>query len=264
MDANQNQVTGAGNLVWEPENTTVAGSDNNIQQESDNFYCGAFCNPLAPSTETQRILGTNDILDASGNFTLNNSNRTITCQDASGNGFIQTSTDSNNLSAFGGWNYTEGGGRNVPLSGGTYEVCDIDLGASGKIAGGWTHTSSIAPVPGVGPIQFDTITSFDTKTMLVTSACTAPLDLAEGFAVTNAYLAGGRDVANITAYLAANPLSNNCLVSSWQYLAYLTCDIDYECGQFGKSVPVPAFAAGVLGLGLFGITYLTSRRRSVR
>ena len=153
-----------------------------IQQESDNFYCGAFCNPLAPSTETQRILGTNDILDASGNFTLNNSNRTITCQDASGNGFIQTSTDSNNLSAFGGWNYTEGGGRNVPLSGGTYEVCDIDLGASGKIAGGWTHTSSIAPVPGVGPIQFDTITSFDTKTMLVTAACTAPLDLAEGFA----------------------------------------------------------------------------------
>lgn len=44
---------------------------------------------------------------------------------------------------------------------------------------------------------------------------------------------------------------------------HITCDIEGECGQFSKSVPVPAFAAATLGLGLVGITYLTSRRRKI-
>lgn len=41
--------------------------------------------------------------------------------------------------------------------------------------------------------------------------------------------------------------------------AYVTCDITKECGQFSKSVPVPAFATAVLAIGLFGITALTLR-----
>lgn len=47
-------------------------------------------------------------------------------------------------------------------------------------------------------------------------------------------------------------------------IAYTTCDTVTECGQFGKSVPVPAFAAASLGLGLLGITYLTGRRRTIK
>lgn len=233
-------------------------------QESDGGYCGAFCNPLAPSTETQVNLATNDILDASGNFTLNNSNRTITCQDASGNGLPHTNPDSNNLETQGGWNYTEGGGRNLALGTGTYVVCSVALGASGKLESGFWNTSAISNVPGLGPIQFDTVQYLDKRLMLTTSACTAPLNLTEAEAVTDFAISVDFDQTAVANYLTSTPLSNSCQVSSWQHLAYLTCDVTYECGQFGKSVPIPAFAAGALGLGLMGVTYLTSRRRRVR
>ncbi len=57
-----------------------------------------------------------------------------------------------------------------------------------------------------------------------------------------------------------SPLPTGAAKDAFGTIAYLTCDVDFECGQFGKSVPVPAFAAAALGLGLFGITYLSGRR----
>lgn len=48
---------------------------------------------------------------------------------------------------------------------------------------------------------------------------------------------------------------------------YLTCDTVYggaECGVGAKAVPVPAFAAGALALGLIATTYVSGRRRSIK
>lgn len=237
-----------------------------IMQESiAGGYCGAFCNPAAPSTETQRISTTNDITDASGNFTLNNSNRTITCVDASGNGLDQLLVDSNNFTTVGGWNYTEGGSRNIPLGSGIYNSCNLQLGPDGSIDGGFSHVTAVSNIPMVGPVQFDPIVDHDRRGMMTIAACTGALNVPQAFALWDLALAAGlENGAAVGAIVAANPLDNGCLVSGWQYMSYQTCDIEYECGQFGKSVPVPAFAAGLLGLGLMGITFLTSQRRSIR
>ncbi|MBT8138401.1 MAG: hypothetical protein KJP25_01430 [Gammaproteobacteria bacterium] len=58
--------------------------------------------------------------------------------------------------------------------------------------------------------------------------------------------------------------TNDWIVGSLVNFAYETCDILYECGQFNKAVPVPAFAAAALGLGLIGITLVTGRRRAIK
>ena len=56
----------------------------------------------------------------------------------------------------------------------------------------------------------------------------------------------------------------SCVLSGIGTLKYFTCDTGDECGQFAKAVPVPAFAAATLALGLAGITYTSSRRRSIK
>ena len=60
--------------------------------------------------------------------------------------------------------------------------------------------------------------------------------------------------------------TNTWAFSSGAPFAYLTCDLDpsYDCATTGKAVPVPAFAAAALGLGMVGVTFLTSRRRAVK
>lgn len=62
---------------------------------------------------------------------------------------------------------------------------------------------------------------------------------------------------------APNQLPAGCRVTGRLNWKYFTCDPKDPCGASGKAVPVPALAAATLGLGLVGITYLTSRRRQV-
>lgn len=58
------------------------------------------------------------------------------------------------------------------------------------------------------------------------------------------------------------------LGSSVNNMHYLTCDTVYKGGDCGdelaKAVPVPAFAAAALGLGLFATAQLSNRRRAVK
>lgn len=56
----------------------------------------------------------------------------------------------------------------------------------------------------------------------------------------------------------------NCTLTGIGTVKYFTCDTGDTCGNFEKSVPVPAFAAAILALGLAGITYTSSRRRSIK
>lgn len=81
------------------------------------------------------------------------------------------------------------------------------------------------------------------------------------------------DTAVITADVEAGIIpsgtfgdTNTWVFSSSAPFAYLTCDLDprYDCATSGKAVPVPAFAAAALGLGMVGVTFLTSRRRAVK
>lgn len=51
---------------------------------------------------------------------------------------------------------------------------------------------------------------------------------------------------------------------SYSNVFFLTCDVDTACASSAKAVPVPAFAAATLGLGLLGVTLLTSRRKTLR
>lgn len=84
-------------------------------------------------------------------------------------------------------------------------------------------------------------------------------------AVTPAVIqAGGNGVA--TAFNSLTELSGWSAAQIVDF-HYLTCDTFYggaECAtELAKAVPVPAFAAGALALGLVATTYVTSRRRTI-
>jgi len=81
----------------------------------------------------------------------------------------------------------------------------------------------------------------------------------------------------IDAHVAANGLDNlnltigdsfagtTCSIASYTQLDYLNCDSDRGLctnqSAGAKAVPVPAYAAAALGLGLFGITFITGYRK---
>lgn len=84
-------------------------------------------------------------------------------------------------------------------------------------------------------------------------------------AITDADIASG-PAAIATAINTVTGLSG-WGANSISNLHYLTCDTTYGgdgCGGSAKAVPVPAFAAGALALGLIGVTYVSGRRRSVK
>ena len=145
------------------------------------------------------------------------------------------------------------------------DVFEITTNAEGKITGGW--------------YAFTAVNQAGEPRLIITDWDQSPIQ-AIGFAsgTIGDDFSGLPTIAEVKSILAdinaGNPPTAGYGAvygpnADWKIqgvldVSYETCDITFECGQFGKSVPVPAFAAASLGLGLLGITYLTGRRRAIK
>lgn len=131
-------------------------------------------------------------------------------------------------------------------SGSTVEVCDLMQAPNGKILSGHYVSQSV-----YNGTTFDVFYSLSLRKAVSMEGCTTPPTPAEA----------------ITSFSLVDPSTyaiNSCVIASFANLNYHTCDTTLECGQFEKSIPVPAFAAATLGLGLVGLTYLSGRRRKIK
>lgn len=223
-----------------------------------------------PTTETQTVLRTTSgQIDSSGNLVgppINNGSRTLTCGNPAdfGNPYAP-----NAFHYLAGWNYSQenlGATQNQAL--GTVGLswgfpCTMNLGAKGQITGGLVIGQTVNPANGEPINYFNDYTRgwnviFRCEAGIITNYETQVVPF------ITSWLASGAPAASVPSPYLAGGSTYSCELSNVQEIRYNTCDVSDECGQFGKSVPVPAFAAGALGLGLLGVTYLTSRRRTVK
>ena len=122
---------------------------------------------------------------------------------------------------------------------------DLTTDVQGKITGGWVFNESNSPSTGEPVYNFN---SFDKRRAITLNVCTG----------------GEPTIGDAEAVMDGGAVPAGCTLTHHGDLAYETCDLTDECGQLSKSVPVPAFAAAALALGLAGITLVTSRRRSIK
>ncbi len=142
--------------------------------------------------------------------------------------------------------------------------------ADGKITSGTYATLFVVPDGTGGLFNVGNYTFFDTRsTMTTVCATTNGPTLAQAEAWNTGYqAAGGYGAADGDASFGIGSIigGTSCQVATVFQLVYNHCDSDRgQCiGQASaKAVPVPAYAAAVLGLGLVGVTLLTGRRKSV-
>lgn len=164
--------------------------------------------------------------------------------------------------------YAAAGFQNTENLDATPTVSSICTNSEGQITGGYYGFFAL----GVTGINSYIVTSWDSKVAVAyqggTAGAVSPFGNLPSFADTqtliDTYKSGG--TASIGPYPgpAAGAGDTSWDLAGFIDVAYTTCDVSTECGQFGKSVPVPAFAAAALGLGLLGITYLTGRRRAIK
>lgn len=142
------------------------------------------------------------------------------------------------------------------------DIHDICTDAEGKITGGWYGFFALNPLsqPRFVITDWDQNWSIGFGNGTTGTQFQSVPTIAEVKTILTDVIAGNVPAAGYTGY---GPLGD-WEVTGVAQVAYETCDPNFECGQFGKSVPVPAFAAAALGLGLLGITYLTGRRRAIK
>ncbi|RZV59584.1 MAG: hypothetical protein EX270_01270 [Pseudomonadales bacterium] len=166
---------------------------------------------------------------------------------APGNPVIDTSTGSGPTAAFihVGHVYLPGPNVNDPSSSGTnYHSHELTSRIDGKIIGGWIRVTT-----GFNGATFYGLQDYDDRSSNVYSGCASQPSADQIRSMND----GG----------ASTPVAG-CVLDTTADLFYLSCDSQTGCGELGKAVPIPAFAAATLALGLAGITYLTSRRRTVK
>ena len=150
--------------------------------------------------------------------------------------------------------------RSVIDGPGDYQVC---TNIEGKIVSGgavaYTNVPDVANPPGT--INVAAYYSFTQRAGMIGLLCSSTPTVADMESTIADFEAGTHTIGT-----PVNGASG-CVSSGWTEVSYLNCDSDSTdsvCGELQKAVPVPAFAAAALGLGLFGITYLTARRRAVK
>lgn len=143
------------------------------------------------------------------------------------------------------------------------EITDFEFTSNleGKIIGGWMQMRSDYTPFGASVL----CQMFDFDNQVATSYEGDPLlGGADTCQITIDQVRGIQDPANPAA---GNPAGWVATVDV-NYISefdYVTCDTSRACGASGaKAVPVPAFAAAALGLGLLGVTLVTGRRRKIK
>jgi len=220
---------------------------------------GGACPAATGITETQVIEGFSGGFDASGNALATATSKTVTCTDTG-------AWEADAVTGVFGWNQNgatlnAGAGTSVladitgaPTGGGP-NSCSVQLSATGKLAGGHYQTSVNIPAYG---LIIDSYKSIDHGYTVVLDQCSSTPDYTTEVEPQLVNWIATRDPGDFDT---SGFTATGCVLSTMLEQAYLTCDVDFSCGQFAKSVPVPAFAAGALGLGMLGITLVTSRRR---
>ena len=148
------------------------------------------------------------------------------------------------------------GGRDIPLTTTFSDFSNYTTDANGKITSGvvvadsdFTSLSTIGvfffPEQRIRTYRGDTTSSF------YNNACATNLGVSFEACIA---INPSTDPAD----QAANP---SIVPASEQDFDYLTADVS---GTSSKAVPVPAFAAAALGLGLVGVTIASGRRRSLK
>lgn len=218
---------------------------------------GGACPAPAGITETQDVIVISGGFDASGNA-IATATSDVTCTDTNPleadalTGLATIVQNGSVLNAGAGTQQSIGAGVSPDLV-----ACDVQVDSTGKITGGWSHNNTSIPAYG---LLIDSYRDYGNGYTVVLDGCSTSPDFVTEVEPQLLNFLVDRDPADFDE----SALPSGCVLTSMMQVEYLTCDIDNECGQFTKSVPVPAFAAGALGLGLMGITFLTARRRSVR
>lgn len=156
--------------------------------------------------------------------------------------------------------------------------CSLDFGGNGEITGGWIR-QELFTHPQLGNIYGVQLWTPPRRTITWfggscdSSTLTNAQILAAGQAISDDYDAQIAANGSIPAFGILPPAElsgTNCSPLSVTPFSLGYCDPESPHGNpdncianLAKAVPVPAFAAAALGLGLVGVTYLTSRRRKV-
>lgn len=157
--------------------------------------------------------------------------------------------------------------------------CDIDIGPQGEVLGGWTLNTSVS-FSGIGaPIHTVQLLTVPRRTIAWFGPCDAqgspggpPVDINTALA-TNALFDqlmeqnGQVAPGELDTHPNAPTKPTGCTVFGITKMSLGQCDpweaTTKACiANIAKQVPVPAFAAAALGLGLLGITWLTARRKA--
>ncbi|RZV54976.1 MAG: hypothetical protein EX270_06980 [Pseudomonadales bacterium] len=154
--------------------------------------------------------------------------------------------------------------------------CEIDIGPQGEVLGGWVQNTDVE-FEGIGaPIHSIIVMDSPRRTYAwFGSSCNTDVG-GPAVSITTAieteawYQEKLAEDGEVTVQEMEGPGSpakpQGCTLFGISNVVIGQCDpreadTDACVTNLAKSVPVPAFAAAALGLGLLGITYLSGRRR---
>lgn len=142
----------------------------------------------------------------------------------------------------------------------TPDLFDLCTDEEGKITGG--YLGFFTQVPNNPTVW--SITSFDSKMAVSFANGTAGTQFQNVPTAAEADAIAASLASGTTPAVAPYGAANDWVWTNAGPIGYQTCDITAACASGGKAVPMPAFAAVALGLGLIGATVLTGRRRKVQ
>lgn len=259
------------------DSLTYSGQDpreNHVLGNAGNDYCSGIC--LAGGgvgAESFAVFQVDNPTSGIGSVPIA---ETIVCTDASGNvvtdSVAQTPANVrlkewlNGLPAA-GWPELD----LVAAYGQRWAKCELETDPEGKIIGGYLQQFIDTTAVGGGPacgiydlterrlMSLQSFSGVDASGNPITSADSCDITVEQVRAVVTDGDYAGFDFANFA-------FPNGTIVNVSGPIAVGTCDpltAGSDCGGSAKAVPVPAFAAASLGLGLVGVTLLTRGRKRV-
>lgn len=207
------------------------GSCDTFPQVEDR-YCGG----AAPCAGHTNDLGQADTPDTAA-FTPDHKVLRVYSANQTANKFQSLGTDTL---------FPDASGNLVPIT--KFHSWDFTTAPNGKITSGYY----IADTTFFGTTIIG-IVDFDNRVLINMSGT-----------IANVNISCYQNTNTEAGYEACAALETGVTYSNFSDASYITIPDTEQDSDLAKSVPVPAFAAAALGLGLVGITAMTSRRRQLK